>query len=40
MQHNPTLAEKLTGEFLPFIIMGIGLTMLAWVYVVGDLVMG
>ena len=40
MEHTPSLSEKLTGEYLPFIIMGIGVGMLAWVYVIGDLVMG
>lgn len=40
MQHNPTLTEKLTGDALPFVIMGIGLTMVAWVYAIGDVVMG
>jgi len=40
MEHTPTLTEKLTGDALPFIIMGIGLFMLSWVFFLGDLVTG
>ncbi|MDV7340316.1 hypothetical protein RYZ26_11975 [Terasakiella sp. A23] len=40
MAHEPTLQEKLTGDHLPFIIMGIGLFILSWLFFLGDLVMG
>jgi len=40
MAHKETLTEKLTGHYLPFVIWGIGATMLLWVYVIGDYVLG
>jgi len=40
MAHKQSLSDKLTGDALPYIIMGIGVVMLTWVFVVGDYVIG
>lgn len=40
MSHQTTLTEKLTGDALPFLIMGIGILMLCWVFFLGDLITG
>jgi len=39
MSRQPTFSEKLTSDQLPFLIMGIGLCMLGWLFF-GDLIMG
>lgn len=34
------LNEKVMGDWFPFLTMGVGLYMLAWLFFLGDLVMG
>jgi hypothetical protein len=40
MAHKQTFSEKLTGDALPYIIMGIGIFMLCWVFFLGDMITG
>jgi uncharacterized RDD family membrane protein YckC len=36
MSQKPSVTDKLTSDHLPFLIMGIGLSMLVWVFGIGD----
>ncbi|MGB0681261.1 MAG: hypothetical protein ACPGOV_01055 [Magnetovibrionaceae bacterium] len=39
-ESKQTISELLTGDYLPFVIFGIGATMLSWVFFAGDLILG
>lgn len=39
MSKQPTFSEKLKSDHLPFLIMGLGLCMVGWLFL-GDLIMG